>query len=225
MKQFSIYLELIKSIYRSDVDRCKVNSKDDLFLDYIYCLNYQEDPNVHTDFQSLEVTDTTISCNLKKRQRSCQQILDFADFLQHYRFPIRKLNYGESFSSQKPLWVELSNHKLYFDFFKYLKFILEEKGLPKKERLNPKFNILSKFKSNDVMLIWDENTYMHMDASNFSDIEEFCRKQKWRFTEKSDVRGSEASVTILYDLDVFQYEFLTRAKALLVLVTIDGKQR
>ena len=66
MKQFSIYLELIKSIYRSDVDRCKVNSKDDLFLDYIYCLNYQEDPNVHTDFQSLEVTDTTISCNLEQ---------------------------------------------------------------------------------------------------------------------------------------------------------------
>merc|ERR1712150_64151 len=39
-----------------------------------------------------------------------------------------------------------------------------------------------------------------------------------------NVTGSEASVTILYDLDYFHYEHLTRAKTQLVIVTIDGKQ-
>ena len=63
------------------------------------------------------------------------------------------------------------------------------------------------------------------DPSNLNEIEEFCREKHWRCTYLGDVRGSEASVTILYDLDDFYYEFLTRAKTQLVIVTIDGKQR
>ena len=73
-----------------------------------------------------------------------------------------------------------------------------------------------KFESQDVMLIYD-------NPSNLNDIEEFCRDQKWRCTERGNVRGSEASVTILYDLDFFRYEDLTRAKTQLVIVTIDRK--
>ena len=180
---------------------CKVdiNSKYHQKVDYIYCLGYYDSKAVQTNFQPLEVTDTTICCNLEQRQRSSQQILDLADYLQMHsdEFPIRRWNSGKSFSSEIPLWVQLSNPKSFFDYFK------------------------DKFKSDDVMLIWDYDN----KPSNPKDIEEFCTEQKWRCTEDDNVKGSEASVTILYDLDDFQYEYLTRAKTQLVIVTIDGKQR
>ena len=177
---------------------CKVNSKDHQKVDYIYCLKYNDDKAVQTNAKALEVTDSAITCNLEQRQRSSQQILDLADYLQmHYSYPIRRWNSGKSFSSDIPLWVQLSNPKSLFDYFK------------------------DKFDSDDVMLIWDDDN----KPSNLKGIEEFCRKQKWRCTEDLYVRGSEASVTILYDLDVFAYEYLTRAKTQLVIVTIDGKQR
>ena len=112
----------------------------------------------------------------------------------HYSYPIRRWNYGKSFSSDIPLWVELSNPKCFFDYFK------------------------DKFESDDVMLI-------HSFPSNLNEIEEFCTDQKWRCTKNWNVDGSEASVTILYDLDNFDYEDFTRAKTQLVIVTIDGKQR
>ena len=179
---------------------CQVNLKENLDVDYIYCLRYLDSDAVQTNSQPLEVTETSISCNLEQRQRSSQQILDLADYLWiHYKYssPIRRWNSGKSFSSEIPLWVQLSNPKSFFDYFK------------------------DKFKSDDVMLIWDHRN----ESSNLNDIEEFCKQQKWRCTERLNVRGSEASVTILYDLDLFLYEYLTRAKTQLVIVTIAGKQR
>ena len=71
------------------------------------------------------------------------------------------------------------------------------------------------------MLIWDDRN----KPSNLNEIEEFCIDQEWRCTKNWNVDGSEASVTILYDLDDFYYEYFTRAKTQLVLVTINGKQR
>jgi len=75
-----------------------------------------------------------------------------------------------------------------------------------------------KFENNDVMVIWD----LENKPSNLNDIEEFCHQQNWRCTEKWNVRGSEAFVTILYDLESLNYMFyecLTRAKTHLVMVT------
>ena len=178
----------------------KVNSEDNPKVDYIYCLKYSDSKAVETNFQPVEVTDTTISCNLEQRQRSSQQILDLADYLWiHYSddFPIRRWNSGKSFSSDIPLWVELTNPKSFFDYFK------------------------DKLKSDDVMLIYFAYPFPH----NLNDIEEFCREQKWRCTNHLNVKGSEASFTILYDFDGFGYEHLTRAKTQLVIVTIDGKKR
>ena len=154
---------------------------------------------VQTNFQPLEVTETSISCNLGQRQRSSQQILDLADYLQMHKpqnyLPVRRWNSPSSFSSEiLPLWVEHSHPKSFFDYVK------------------------DKFESDDVMLIYDY-------PSNLDEIEDFCKEQKWRCTHWGDVRGSEASVTILYDLDYFRYEYLTRAKTQLVIVTIDEKQR
>ena len=174
---------------------CKINLDENQKIDYIYSLRYWDDDAVQTTSKPLDVTDTTISCNLEQRQRSSQQILDLADYLQmHYSYPIRIWNSGKSFSADIPLWVELSNPKLFFDYFK------------------------DKFESDDVMLIHDY-------PSNLNEIEEFCTDKKWRCTNDYDVRGSEASVTILYDLRYFVYEYLTRAKTQLVIVTIAGKQR
>ena len=116
-----------------------------------------------------------------------------------YNRAIRKYESSSSFTSDIPLWIEVTNPNSFFDYFK------------------------DKFESNDVMLIWDDSS--NNEPSNLNEIEEFCTDQKWRCTEKLNVRGSEASVTILYDLDYFYYEFLTRAKTQLVIVTIDGKQR
>ena len=177
---------------------CKVNLNENQKVDYMYCLQYNDEKAVQPNSKPLEVTDTTISCNLEQRQRSSQQILDLADYLNmHYSYPIRRWNAGKSFSSDIPLWVELCNPKSFFDYFK------------------------EKFESDDVMLIWDD----YNKPSNLNEIEEFCTEKKWRCTERGNVRGSEASVTILYDLDFISYESLTRAKTQLVMVTFDGDQR
>ena len=175
---------------------CKVNLDENQKVDYIYSLRYGGQYQlVQTNSQPLEVTDTTISCNLEQRQRSSQQILDLADYLWMHSndYPIRRWNYGRSFSADIPLWVELSNPKAFFNYFK------------------------DKFESDDVMLI-------HYKPSNLNEIEEFCKEQKWRCTNDYNVRGSEASITILYDLSYFKYEFFTRAKTQLVIVTIAGKR-
>ena len=61
---------------------CKVNSEDHQKVDYIYSLKYLDLKAVETNCQPLEVSDTAICCNLEQRQRSSQQILDLADYLQ-----------------------------------------------------------------------------------------------------------------------------------------------
>ena len=168
-------------------------------MDYIYCLNYADKNAVQRNSQPLEVTYTTVSCNLEQRQRSSQQILDLADYLHMHSDtldkPIRRWNYGKSFSSDIPLWVELTDHNSFFDQFK------------------------DRFESDDVMLIYS------LEPSGNKEIKDFCREQKWRCTEKLNVRGSESSVIILYDLYHLYYEWTTRAKTQLIIVTIDGKHR
>ena len=196
----AIFRSYICKVSKFNFDGNKIILDENQNIDYIYSLGYGYKTAVQTKFQPIEVTDTTISCNLEQRQRSSQQILDLADYLWMHQSefpPIRRWNSGKSFSSDTPLWVELSNHKLFFDYFK------------------------DKYDSDDVMLMWDG----YSKPSNLNDIEEFCTEKKWRCTKDNDVRGSEASVTILYDFDDFIYEYLTRAKTQLVVVTIDGKLR
>ena len=62
----------------------------------------------------------------------------------------------------------------------------------------------------------------YRDPANLNEVKEFCRKRTWRCTTDIEIVGSEASVTILYNLDIFVYEGFTRAKTQLVIVTIDG---
>ena len=176
---------------------CKVDLEDNQNVDYIYCLQYSDLFAVKANFQPIEVTDSTVSCNLNQRQRSSQEILDLADYLwmhQSKYLPTLRWNFENSFTSDIPVWLKLCNPNSFFDYFK------------------------DKFVDDDVVLI-------HNGPHNLNGIKEFCREQKWRCTSRKYVVGSEASVTILYDLDVIYYEYMTRAKTHLVIVTIDGKQR
>ena len=105
-------------------------------VDYIYCLGYSGDHAVPNNFQPLEVNETTVECNLSQRQRSSQQILDLADCLYMHNIsspPMRRYHSYSSFSSDIPLWIELTNPMSFFDYF------------------TDKFE-----SSNDVMLIWDK---------------------------------------------------------------------
>ena len=131
---------------------CKLSIEDDQQVDYIYCLSYDFPDAVKTNFKPLEFTDTTVKCNLAKTQRSSQQILDLADYLwmhqSYFLTAISRYESSSSFSSEIPLWIELTSPKSFFDYF------------------------TDKFKSsNDLMLIWDNNN----KPSNINDIEEFCR--------------------------------------------------
>ena len=163
-------------------------------VDYIYCLGYSGDHAVPNNFQPLEVNETTVECNLSQRQRSSQQILDLADYLYMHNISSPPMRRYHSYSSFS------SDIPLWIEladpksFFGYIK---------------------EKFEGEDVMLIFKK-------PSNFNGIEAFCKKQKWRCTEWYNVKGSEASVTILYDYDGFDYECFTRAKTQLVIVTVHG---
>ena len=203
-KQFStnfVHVFKIKCIFRSDI--CKVkgfgDGKGDS-IDYIYCLRYLDIDSVKNNSTALGVTTdtTTVECNLSQRQRCSQQILDLADYLQMHSssYVLRKYDSMNSFSSDTPLWIELSDPKAFFLYFK-------------------------DFDSENVMLFWD----ILKKPFNFKDIEDFCHEKEWRCSADENVKGSEASVTILYDLDVFAYEQMTRAKTCLIIVTICGKYR
>ena len=159
-------------------------------LDYISCLG-------HDDFNPIVVNESAITCNLEQRQRSSQQILDLADYLEMHYFSslIRRYDAPSSFLSDIPTWIELSNPRSFFDYFK------DQFDSPE-----------------DVMLI-------HNKPSNLNDIEHFCQMYKWRCTSDKNVKGTDASVTILYDLDDVYYESLTRANFQLVIVTVEGEQR
>ena len=185
-------------------------------IDYIYCLSYRNGNavDIHTEFNSLVVGSTTISCNLHGRQRSSQEILDLADYIQvHYprcsTIPplASRTSVKYKYDSPKksfsfgiiPLWIEVTDINSFFTYCK------KEFG-----------------SDDDVMLIFDSYTY----PSYYNDMKEFCRMQKWRRTRSQDdsVMGSEASVTILWN-GKFRYENFTRAKHKLIIITIAGKPR
>ena len=168
-------------------------------MDYIYCLRYTDDKAVQNNSKALEVNETTVECNLSQRQRSSQEILDFADYLlMHSNFaPVRKCDLKSFSSAEIPVWIELDNPESFFAYF--------DNNFPY---------------CDDVMLIWDGPK-----PSNLSDIEEFCRYKNWRCTEVGNIIGSEATCVILYDLYWFHYEYLTRAKTKLIIVTISNEKK
>ena len=186
-------------------------------MDYIYCITYDDESKINS--QPPEDAVTVVECRLAQRQRSSQQILDLVDYLNMHSIltPIRRYVSESSFSSDIPLWIDLANPKSFFHYF-------EDEFKCTQCTVNPpnsKDKIKKCTQCTDVMLMW--NTWNK--PSNFNEIEDFCRDRGWRCTSRGNVRGSEATVTILYDFDDFAYESLTRAITQLVIVTIQSKQR
>ena len=170
-----------------------------LKIDYIYSIQYSDSEAVENPEKSLQVSDSMVECNLAQRQRSSQEILNLADFIRMHiggEYPLRKYSSNPSFKSETPTWIELSNQNSFFDYFQ------------------------DKFSDcDDVMVIYDSK------PSNLDEITKFCQEKEWNCTDNWNVRGSEASVTILYDYDRFYFEGFTRAKHQLVIVTIENKER
>ena len=183
---------------------CKADLKDcHINIDYIYSIRYWDSKGVQNPEKTLQVSDTTIECNLAQRQRSSQEILYLSDFIQMHpskmhpiRRPIRKYSSKPSFKSETPLWIELANQNSFFDYFQ------------------------DKFSDcDDVMVIYG------IEPSNLHEITEFCQEKEWKCTGHFNVTGSEASVTILYDYDEFYFEGFTRAKNQLVIVTLQHRKK
>ena len=197
-KAYSHTLVMFDEIYRSKMD--KVNLLNIRNMDYIYCLRYTDDKAVQNNSKALEVNESTVECNLAHRQRSSQEILDLADYLlMHSNFaPVRRCDLKSFSSADIPLWIELDSPESFFEYF--------ESNFPGD--------------CEDVMLSWDGP-----QPYNLNEIEDFCRYKKWRCTEVVNIIGSEASCIILYDLYWFHYEYLTRAKTKLIIVTLQGKER
>ena len=175
-------------------------------VDVVQSISHGDQDAAKHPYNSLQVTETTIECNLVQRQRSSQQILDLADFLSYHSsknmnnyLPRKYYPNCRSFSSEVPIWIELAVPSSFFPYF-------EKK--------------FTDFRSN-VMLIWNIDN----KPTNLEDIEEFCGRKQWRCTYGDNVRGSESSVTILYDHNDFHFEFFTRAKTQLVIVTLKGKKK
>ena len=177
---------------------CKVDLEDfPNKIDYIYSIQYSDSKAVQNPEKSLQVSGSMVECNLAQRQRSCQEILDLADFIWMHsgQDPQRKYSSSPSFKSETPTWIELANENSFFDYFQ------------------------DKFSDcDDVMVIY-------YNPSNLNEIAKFCQEKEWKCTSDGNVKGSEASVTILYDYDRFFFEGFTRAKHQLVIVTIENKKR
>ena len=135
---------------------------------------------------------------MAQRQRSSQEILEFADYMNIHHTdsmtPIRAYQSEKSFSTCIPTLVEFEDPKLVFEYFE------------------------DKFSHDEDVLV------LHEFPTNFLEIEKSCEKKGWKSVYYQDVRGFEASIIIIYDLrDKFGYEWFTRAKHQLYIVTITGR--
>ena len=164
-------------------------SLEECKIDYIYCIAYHDQTPAYRVFH---LGNDTFECNLFNRQRSSQEILNLADFCQMH------IGYG--------VWSPYKQYSSEGSFSSDTPLWIE---------LDNVFNIFQnivKFTTDDVMVIYDQEEYEY-------DINQFCSLKNWRCSHKFDVKGSEASVVILLDLQSFGYEWFTRAKNQLVIVT------
>ena len=180
----------------------RINIEDYTNIDYIYCLTYR---GIDTMKDALGQGDV-FECKLYQPQRCSQEILDFANFYQmhhhsHGNVIIHKHTADKSaFSFDLPLWVELENS----------------------DQLTSLSEVLT---CDDVLVLCDED--------ELDKIESSCQQNNWNFTSSNgNLRGTEAKVVVLYVNQVkcgigcnIGYEELTRAKDLLVIVSIRGQKR
>ena len=189
-------------------------------IDYVYCLTYRGIDNTQeSQEQNPRDTGNPFECKLNQPQRCSQEILELANFYQMHHHNHgdtiihKQYSYESSFSTGMiPLWIELENAD--------------------------QFTILSKFIiGDDVLVLYNED--------GCDKIENTCQENNWNCVRYTSVaRGSEAKAIVIYvgfenkcengccDIEsecgtgcLIGYEELTRAKHLLIFVSIRGQER
>ena len=142
-----------------------------------------------------DYSEKSIVANLSRPQRSSREILELCEFIRNHETGDNHLFDGlelsGTFSHGKPLWFEFCNRISLYNFLDQFE---------------------DKFDSNDVMFVYDRRSEETHWVSQ--------HKKEWRVTNKENIRGSEASMVILFHLDSFYFEYLTRAKHQLIFITI-----
>ena len=189
------------------IDECYYDKKSEYNFafqpntDYIYCIRYSQ-VGIESKFNSVDVfvDETMVHCDLTLCQRSSQEILELANYLQIHSpdtFPISIAQTRQAFSGLRPIWIEIDEPEDMGNVFEIQ--ALRDVDVVK-----------------DVMLI--------RDGSDLK-IENFCQMIGWKCCHVSEVTGCEASVVVIYNLDQFRYETFTRAKNVLVIVTLAKMRR
>ena len=170
--------------------------------DYIFSVRYADiDPEASTK-GSIKVKDGSIECNLDQRQRSSQEILDLLDYCKMHvgESPMKHFVSKPSFTSGNvPLWIQME-HICSQCFIGFTKFFDEN---------FPDFQ-------DDVLLVAPFKSIHH------ETFLEYCREKKWEYYFYSDngLKGAEVSVVILLGIKDFNFEWFSRAKHQLIIITV-----
>ena len=73
-------------------------------------------------------------------------------------------------------------------------------------------------------LIKTEDTMLVYGSSSHEQLRTLATHHNWGYHSRGEIRGSEASFVILFDIDQFDYEVFTRAKHRLLIVTMKRKR-
>ena len=133
-----------------------------------------------------------VFCQLSHCQRSCQEILDLAYYLNAHNGLSRNFAHhvesAYSFKGNDPKWLEVKDVQSFVTFIQ--------------ASFDPE---------NDLMILCDNK--------KDPEIKKLCQVNKWRYSFSNEATGSEASTVILYDLQEFNYEIFTRARNELIIIT------
>ena len=161
--------------------------------------------SIHNPRKSILSQDQSIQCSLTHTQRSSQQILDLAYFIQVHelgwaRFCIRPYSDDKSYQGPTPIWLDLIDSQALHDYAKSNWVQLQ-----------------------DVMVIFIGEVF------GFDDFKNFCSQRLWKvYNSGTSVCGAEASTVIMicaeHDWNPFScFERYTRAKHQLIFVTFPGR--
>ena len=173
--------------------------EDKIFIDYIHCIHYGDIGKLGNVIKERVKNETRqVSCQLLQFQRSSQQILELANYLNRhmgqtcFTFPTKK-----SFSVSVPLWIHVETQEAFVEYAKSNYSQLQ-----------------------DVMLIYES----YESKRGSTRISKLCADLNWRYCNWDDITGSESSVVIIFDHKDFHYESFTRAKHKLIVVTIPDER-
>ena len=146
--------------------------------------------------EKVMISPEKVFCTLLQRQRTCQQILDWANYIvRHYGYDFSDVESKDSFDGPVPQWLEVMNVKELIDYIKLH---------------------LSHFHGQGMVIRWP--------YEEVPEIANLCSELQWKYCHHGEVTGSESSLVILYDFPMIHYEAFTRSKHHLLIVTMPGKR-